>query len=102
MARRTRRQSDAIDFSSSGIEFSASLGCLPRSECHRPIIYAHDHARGSGCGHITLYGVGVIDDACTSSIHTIQTVGQCITCAVHSEWVCSVHHTGIINCVLMY
>ena len=59
--------------------------------------YAHDHARGSGCGRITLYGVGVIDDACTSSIHTIQTVGQCITCAVHSELAYSVHHTGIIN-----
>ena len=50
---------------------------------------AHGHARGSGCGsHDLIWNtsegvkvpmrMGVIDDACTSSIHTLQTVGQCI------------------------
>ena len=55
--------------------------------------------------------VGVIDDACTS-IHTIQTVVQCITCAVHSEWcthytilhglvlyTIAIEHTGTIYCI---
>ena len=55
--------------------------------------------------------VGVIDDACTL-IHTIQTIGQCITCAVHSEWcthytilhrlvlyTIAIEHTGTIYCM---
>lgn len=57
--------------------------------------------------------VGVIDDACMSSIHTMQTVGQCITCAVHSEWcthytilyglvyIIAIQHTGTIKALLM-
>jgi len=71
--------------------------------------YAHGHARGSGCGsHDLIWNtsegvkvpmrMGVIDDACTSSIHTLQTVGQCITRAVHSEW--STHYTILHGLVL--